>query len=80
LKQHDQLAYKSINTAQTMTIFLHEIRLFGRRKKDDALAFMSVFNIYTHIQSITELRTDGNDITIMTLGDVLNIYEKCASS
>jgi len=63
-----------------MTIFLHEIRLFGRRKKDDALAFMSVFNIYTHIQSITELRTDGNDITIMTLGDVLNIYEKCASS
>jgi hypothetical protein len=63
-----------------MTIFLHEIRLVGRRKKDDALVFMSLFSIYTNGQPITELRTDGNDRRIINLGDVLNIYEKCASS
>ena len=79
MKLLDQLAYKSINTAQTMTIFVHEIRLVGRRKNDHALVLFLCLK-YTHIQSITELSTDGNDRRIMTLGDVLNIYEKCASS
>jgi hypothetical protein len=62
-----------------MTIFLHEIRLVGRRKKDGALVLFLRL-IYPHIQSITELRTDGNDRRIITLGDVLNINEKCAPS
>ena len=79
MKQHDQLAYKSINTVQNMTIFLHEIRLVGRRKKDDVLVLF-LCSICTHIQSITELRADGNERRIMTSGDVLNIPENCASS
>lgn len=79
LKQHDQIAYKSIEAVQTMTIYIHEIRLVGRRKKDDGLVLFLCF-MYTHIRLINESRTDGNDRRIMSLGEVLNIYEKCASS